>query len=110
MWSVGCQECYFSPHRRRTWDWSSDEETEPKKGGLVSLPSEHTSPVVLRVEFSNVFPVVIEVSVLKNVFYICFTDPYNDPTGNRQKSHVSLSSRESNLSLRGGFASELAYS
>lgn len=58
-------------------------------------------------EFSNVFPVVIEVSVLKNVFIFVILIPTTILLETDRESHVSLSSRESNLSLREGFG-ELA--
>lgn len=50
MRPVGCQACYCSPLQKVHGTWFSDEETEPKKGGLVfHMESESTFPsVVLR--------------------------------------------------------------
>lgn len=36
MWPVGCQECCLSHLQKVHGIWSSDEETESRKGGLVS--------------------------------------------------------------------------
>lgn len=58
-------------------------------------------------EFSNVFPVVIEVTVLKNVFIFVTLILTMILLEIDRESHMSLSSRESNLSLRKGFG-ELA--
>lgn len=72
MRPIGCQECYFSPCRRCTGIWFSDEETEPKKGGLVSTGQKADFlPSCSKVEISTCcFSIVLKVFIQKVCSYL----------------------------------------